>query len=322
MRIGVLLVAASMVATASCGGSDPGSRAPVGETIALEAAHGAPAVPVSRQAAEPKRAEDPDRFGKVDISALSPREADAYYDAIATLLAPCPEVPVSIGQCMVEHRACAACVPAARFLAKQIASGKAQTDREAAFHARFDPGRTKEIVLGSSPSKGPSDAAETIVVWADFECPMCARFEPMLDDVARRFPNDVRLVFKHYPISHHAHAEAAARAAIAAGNQGKFWEMGRMLFENQTALEQADIERYAKDLGLDVRRLRADMQAPLTTEILQQDRKQADDLGLQGTPFVFFDGRELDLSAVGANAVDDMADWVNIDLELAARSRR
>lgn len=271
----------------------------------------------SAPSAAPLRASAGPGADVVDVSQLSARERDAFEEELTELLSPCVETPVSLGRCLEEHRPCAACAPAARFLARQVRSGKAKADRETAFHARFDAGKVKTVPLDDSPSKGPADAAETIVVWADFECPMCGTFEPMLEELQRRAGSRARVVFKHYPISHHAHAQAAARAAIAAGQQGKFWEMAKKLFANQGALEDADLKKYAKELGLDARRFDADRASRRATEIVDRDVSEADELGLQGTPFVFMNGRELDLGSLGSDAVADMMDWVEADLELA-----
>jgi protein-disulfide isomerase len=257
----------------------------------------------------------------VDTSNLTPRERRDWMAQVGELLAPCPEVPVSIAQCVNEARPCKTCLPAAQFLARQVQAGRAKKEREEAFRARFDAGKVKPLDIDGSPSVGPSDAAVTIIEWADFQCPFCRLVSPMLDEIVARFDGQVRLVFKFYPLSGHPQGEIAARAAVAAMNQGKFWEMHHLMFENQERLEQADLEKYAKQLKLDVARFRKDLTAADTTERIEKDKKRAEELGLEGTPFLFVNGREADLSIL-ANPYDDLEEWVRLDIELAGQTPR
>src|SRR6185437_6906030 len=112
----------------------------------------------------------------VDTSSLTTRERRDWAAQVSELLAPCPEVPVSIAQCVTENRPCKTCLPAAQLLLRQVQAGKDKKDREEAFHARFDPGKIKTLVTGGSPEMGNPDAVVTIVEWADFECPFCRAF--------------------------------------------------------------------------------------------------------------------------------------------------
>jgi len=132
----------------------------------------------------------------VDTSSLTPRERREWAAQVSELLAPCPDVPVSIAQCIQEQRACKACLPAAQFLLKQVQAGKPKKDREEAFHIRFDANKVRTIATGGSPEVGSPDAVVTIVEWADFECPFCKMMSPLLDDLVHRFPGQVRLVYK------------------------------------------------------------------------------------------------------------------------------
>lgn len=257
----------------------------------------------------------------VDTSNLSPRERREWLAQVGELLAPCPEVPVSIAQCVNEARPCKTCLPAAQFLARQVQAGRAKKEREEAFRARFDASKVKPIDVDGSPTVGPPDAAVTIVEWADFQCPFCRLVSPMLDAIVERFDGQVRLVYKFYPLKGHPQGEIAARAAVAAMNQGKFWEMHHLLFDNQERLEQPDLEKYAKQLKLDVAQFRKDMTSADTTERIEKDKKRAEELNLEGTPFLFVNGREADLSIL-ANPYDDLEEWVRLDIELAGQTPR
>lgn len=255
----------------------------------------------------------------VDTSSLTPRERREWAAQVSELLAPCPDVPVSIAQCVQEQRACRTCLPAAQLLLRQVQAGKPKKDREDAFHARFDTGKTRTVVTDGSPEMGAPDAVVTVVEWADFECPYCKLVSPLLEELVHRFEGQVRLVFKFYPLPSHTHGELAARAAAAAMNQGKFWEMHHMLFENQERLEQADIERYAKQLGLDQAKFRVDLTSKETTERIEKDKAQADQLGLDGTPMLFINGRKVNLEMLN-NPYDDLEEWVKLDIELAGKT--
>jgi protein-disulfide isomerase len=253
----------------------------------------------------------------VDTSPLTPRERREWASQVSELLAPCPEVPVSIAQCVSENRPCKTCLPAAQFLLKQVQAGKAKKEREDAFHSRFDAGKIKTLVTDGSPEMGSPDAVVTIVEWADFECPFCRAFYSVLDEMVRKYPSQVRLVYKFYPLQAHPHGEIAARAAVAALNQGKFWEMHHMLFENQEHLEQSDLEKYAKTIGLDLGKFRSDFGSKELGERIEKDKKQAEELGLDGTPFLFINGRLVNLTLLATQ--DDVSDWIKLEIELAGQ---
>jgi protein-disulfide isomerase len=154
------------------------------------------------------------------------------------------------------------------------------------------------------------------VEWADFECPACKAFYPVLDGLVKRFPGQVRLVYKNYPLAIHAHGEIAARAGVAAARQGKFWEMHHVLFDNQEKLEQSDLEGYAKQLKLDVGKFRSEMGSDDTVARITRDKRAADDVNLDATPTVFINGREVDIQLLD-DPVGDLVKWIKLDLELA-----
>src|SRR5688572_12537472 len=117
----------------------------------------------------------------VDSSALTPRERREWAAQVSELLAPCPDVPVSIAQCVREDRPCKTCLPAAQLLLKQVQAGKTKKEREEAFYARFDVKKLQTVPTDGAPAMGPPDAVVTIVEWADFECSACAMAYPVLD---------------------------------------------------------------------------------------------------------------------------------------------
>jgi protein-disulfide isomerase len=228
---------------------------------------------------------------------MTARERHQWSALVSELYAPCPSVPVSIATCLQEKRSCGSCAKAAKWIAQAVRDGASPELVKRAYKERFDPSSAKTLPLDGSPTHGPDDAPVTIVEFADFECPHCRMEVPILEAVLAAHPGKVRVVYKFVSLPMHVHADAASRAAYAAGQQGKFWEMERMLFERQEHLEDADLERYARVLKLDIPKWKADMSAPATAARLAQDKKLEEDLKLKGTPTIYVNGRELDVEA-------------------------
>jgi protein-disulfide isomerase len=233
----------------------------------------------------------------IDTSAMTPRERREYSSLVSDLPAPCPDVPVPIAQCVLEKRPCAPCTQVAKWIAHAVREGASESQIQAVFKDRYDPQGLKVLPLAGSPSKGPQDAKVTVVEFADFECPHCRMAVSMIDQVMAAHPDKIRLVYKFVELPMHVHAEPASRAAWAAGQQGKFWEMEHLLFERQEHLEQGDLERYARILKLDVAKWKADMDSAAAKDRLAEDHRLEDDLKLKGTPTIYVNGRELDLEA-------------------------
>jgi predicted DsbA family dithiol-disulfide isomerase len=237
----------------------------------------------------------------IDVGDLTSSERRTYFDLVNEQLSPCGQ-PISVARCANEPGACRRCVPAARYLLRLVSEGYEKSEIEEFFSARYAPDKRVDISVEGSPVRGAPMAPVTIVEFSDFECPHCARAAPLLHRTLREFEGRVKLVFKQYPLDQHPRAAVAARASIAAGRQGKFWEMHDLMFENQRALEDDDLERYATQLGLDLARFRADMASAEAQARVDQDRAEGRRVGVQGTPTVFVNGRRFGepLQALGA----------------------
>ena len=111
------------------------------------------------------------------------------------------------------------------------------------------PGQPKKIDVADAPMKGNPSAKITLVEFADYECPHCKRFQPVLRQILDEFHSDVKLYFKHYPLPQHTNARLAAEAAVAAQKQGKFWQFQDKLWDKQDELSPAEIEKTAKESG-------------------------------------------------------------------------
>ncbi len=214
---------------------------------------------------------------------------------------------------MKDKRACDTCVPAAKYVMKGVKDGMSREQVEKSYKNRFDPEKIKNVPIEGSPVKGADNAPITIVEFADFQCPHCGEFAPVIDKLVDARKNDVRFVYKLYVLGKFPNSENAARAAYAAGKQGKFWEMHHVIFANQTHLDQAGLDGMAKQLGLDVSRLHADMQAPETAERIAADKKLGEDLKIEGTPTLYINGRQFEMH-------QDINEWLNLELSMMGKS--
>ncbi len=260
----------------------------------------------------------PEDLPGVDTSGLVAREKTQWWKLVSELYAPCPEQAVSIAQCVRESRACVACPAAARLLASRVSAGATVAECESAYAARFGP-NLKQADFKGSPSRGPDDAPVTIAVWSDFGCPHCRLAMPILEAVLEKRAPNVRLVHKFYPLGGHVYSDGAARAAIAALAQGRYWEMERLLFGHQSAQTESDILGYATKLGLDLGRFKADMASDRAKMMITRDKAEADKAGLTGTPFILINGREFDTILFNLEAEID--DWVALEIEMTGRTK-
>jgi protein-disulfide isomerase/uncharacterized membrane protein len=155
------------------------------------------------------------------------------------------------------------------------------------------------VVDGTEPVLGDPNAKYTLVEFADFECPHCGKVAPELHKLVEANP-DVRVLFKHYPLSNlcneaisnefHKNACGAARAAECARLQGKFWEMDRIMFMNQTFLAPEDIKMMAGQVGLDLPVFEACVASPESELAVRQDAAHGNQAGVSGTPAMFLSG--------------------------------
>jgi len=249
----------------------------------------------------------------IDTDSLTPREHQVWSKLVTELLSPCPNVAVPVGQCVKEKRDCSLCIPAAKFLIRQVQAGRPQADVAASYGARFDAKQVKTIVLGDSPAKGSKDPAVTIVEFADFECPACGAVYPLLEAMYEKYGKSIRLVFKHYPLDPHPNAKLAARASYAAQKQGHFWKMHKLLFNNQQRLTEPDLIAYAREIGLDMRRFKKDLHSDEASDRVMQEKKQGESLGVEATPTIFINGRDCNLSKL-ANPLKDLEEWIELDI--------
>ncbi len=159
---------------------------------------------------------------------------------------------------------------------------------------------------------GPRTAPVTIVEFSDFQCPFCSRVGPTVKQIEEKYKDKVRLVWRNYPLPFHNNAQLAAEAAMAANEQGKFWEMHDKLFANQQALTRPDLEKYAQELGLNVEKFKAALDSGKYKGAVNADVQYANGLGGgMGTPTFFVNGRKI----AGALPFEQFAQVIDEELK-------
>ncbi len=156
-----------------------------------------------------------------------------------------------------------------------------------------EPVRPRKVVDASGPGKGPTTARVTIVEFADFQCPYCAKAARIVEKVAKEYPVDVRLVFRHFPLGNHPLAPRAAEASACADEQGKFWDYHDHLFAHPRELEETALKAHAVTLGLDVKPFVECLESGRMKATVDRDRKLGEGLGISGTPAFFINGVQL-----------------------------
>ncbi len=161
--------------------------------------------------------------------------------------------------------------------------------------------KIEEVGVGTAPIRGKADAPITVVIFSDFECAFCARGESTMRELEEQFPGKIRFAYRNRPFDFHEHARLAARAALAAGEQGRFWEYHDALLSHQDALDRASLERYATELHLDMGRFSEALDSERTEAAIKADIADAERLEIKGTPTFFVNGRRL----VGARSIEE-----------------
>ena len=155
-------------------------------------------------------------------------------------------------------------------------------------------------VRPDNPAKGPDNAPITIVCFMDFQCPYCARSVFTISDLMERYPGKIKLVYKNNPLPNHTAALDAAKAALAAGKQGKYWEFRDRLYADMSRLNDAGYVKLAGELGLDLAKFNADRRSPDVAATITADQKEAAGLSLRSVPFFYVNG----IPVKGAKSVD------------------
>ncbi|MBU1120325.1 DsbA family protein [Candidatus Micrarchaeota archaeon] len=159
--------------------------------------------------------------------------------------------------------------------------------------AKADP---TEVSADDDAFLGSEDAPVTIIEFSDYECPFCARFySQTLPSLKEKYIETGKAVFiyRDFPLGFHQFAQKAAEATECADEQGKFWEMHDKIFENQDALDEASLKKYAEEIGLNSGEFNSCLDSGEMTSEVQKDLSEGQTYGVSGTPSFFINGRTL-----------------------------
>ncbi|MFH2008071.1 MAG: DsbA family protein [bacterium] len=188
--------------------------------------------------------------------------------------------------------------------------GRRQVDPNVTFKVDVD--------LKKNPSKGPAHAPVTVVEFSDFQCPFCGRAAKTMDELAKAFPKAVRIVFMHNPLGFHKQAQLAAEASQAVFAQkgsDVFWKYHDKLFANPKELGRENLESWAKELGVDLKRFQADLDQGTFRKLVKDQQKLVNKYGGRGAPGFFINGRFVN----GAQPLDRFKMKVNEALDRAQK---
>jgi protein-disulfide isomerase len=256
---------------------------------------------LAQQPGQPLPAAIPEKVWKtttdlpnVDMAGLSPDQKHAVLKLLREEACTCG-CGMKMAQCRMQDPKCAFSRMSATAAVKAIKDGKSPDQMRSAALAENHLKTLDDAVkikVDGAPFKGPATAKITLVEFSDFQCPYCSKAAFALDELSRKYSSDVRLVYKQYPIAMiHSQATLAARASLAANNQGKFWLLHDRMFNNGNKLSRENILAWAKECNMDIPRFTKDMDGKETAALVDRDVKEADEIGVLGTPTVFLNGK-------------------------------
>lgn len=179
--------------------------------------------------------------------------------------------------------------------------------REAANIKIFLTRPTVDVSVDDDPSRGPDNAPVTIIEFTDYQCPFCGRARPTVYQILDTYGDKVHYVVRDFPLSFHPYAKKAAEAAGCAGEQGKYWEYSKILWENQRALDVPDLKKYAKNLNLNTAKFDTCLDTDQFSEEIEKDIADGIKAGVSGTPTFFINGQLIS----GARPFEDFKEIID-----------
>jgi protein-disulfide isomerase len=246
----------------------------------------------------------------VDISKLDDFGKKVFFRLANSEPSICGQAQSLIQSAKDQKNPCRKSVAALRYIVKLVEKGYTDSEVTESLAKRYRPVTPKKIDIAAAPRKGSPTAKITLIEFADYECPHCRRLQPVLKQIVDEFPNDVKLYFKHYPLPQHTNARLAAEAAVAAQKQEKFWQFQDKLWAKSEELTPAEIEKAAKEIGLDMSKFRQDVSSEEVKARVQKDRSDGAAAGLQATPTLYIDGREY----TDGRDSDSLREWIKDQL--------
>ena len=175
----------------------------------------------------------------------------------------------------------------------------------------LEPMRFDVSFADADPVKGAASAPIQIVEYSDFQCPYCSRVNPTLEQVKEKYGDKVALAFHNFPLPMHKEAPRAGEASYCAQDQGKFWEYHDVLFENQRAMSDDDLKKYADTVGLDAAKFAECLETNKYAARVEADKKSGEANGVSGTPAFFING----VFVNGARPFESFAEVIDDELK-------
>lgn len=223
-----------------------------------------------------------------NLSGLGNKEKGRFEGLVDVLMSPCGKAH-SLRTSRNTDASCLRSPFAVAFVIETIKDGASDPEITDVYKTIYKADRQKYgFSLDHSPSMGPSDAQVTLVEFFDYGCPACKALKPVFEKMVADYPGQVSLSYKMYPLPSHVDSAGAAQAAFAAKEQGKFKEMHEMLFANQQEQQSDKLDAYAKKIGLNMKKFKADYAA--SEPLVAKDKKEGEDAKVHGTPSVYING--------------------------------
>jgi protein-disulfide isomerase len=255
-----------------------------------------------------------DALPGVDFSGVTKLQKDAVLNVLRSEPCACG-CAMKVAECRMKDPACGFSRRLAAFAVRDASAGK----KEAAIRADLDKYAKEpppvleapvKLSIAGDPFKGPADAKVTIVEFSDFQCPYCAKAATEAAAVVQKFPKEVKLVFKQFPLEDHSQAALAAEASLAAQAQGKFWELHDKMYANFRQINRVRILAWATEVGLDMNRFRAELDAHKYAARVHIEEQEGESAGVEGTPTFYINGKRFngvfEVKAIAPIIADEM----------------
>jgi 2-hydroxychromene-2-carboxylate isomerase len=276
-------------------------------------AQAAPALPPGANAVAEKggspSGDDTSAPPGIDLGKLDEFERKVFYRVINREPSACGKGH-SLIHSVKNDSACRASFYAVRYVAHLVDSGFTDSEIGEKVEKRFRTPRHPRIDVSTAPIKGNASGRITVVEFVDYECPHCKHAQTLMRQVIEEYPKDIKVYFKHFPLSSHPNARLAAEGAVAATKQGKFWPFNEKVWANSDNLTPAVLEKAAKEIGLDVARWRTDLDSEAVKGRVQADKSEGNDLGVLATPSIYINGRKYE----DPLEIASFRDWIDEEL--------
>ncbi|MCP4676153.1 MAG: thioredoxin domain-containing protein [Deltaproteobacteria bacterium] len=203
----------------------------------------------------------------------------------------------------------------AGFVARMVRKGKDDTSIKEGIKSRKESSHPEEILeidTSDHPYKGNTKAKVVIIEYACFQCPFCAHLATKLKKLKSKFGNKIVHYFKFYPVLSHDRGVPSALAGLAAHRQGKFWPMHDIMFKNRSDLDDEDLAKYAKKIGLDMTKFKQALNDKSSMKYVERDKLEGMRIGVEGTPTFFINGKLFD----GVQDYEEIVDRIAEELDI------